>query len=142
MSQAPVCAKCRVTMRCKQNDFIVEEMADTTAPYRVWSTDLWECRGCGAEVVTGFAPKPMAEQWMASYGFTAAGADLRYWPCASMVPAPACAEMCPVPAEVRHIDGDPRNNDPSNLRIETRPESHGVGQKRQAADAQFEKEKR
>lgn len=32
-------------------------------------------------------------------------------------------------AEVRHIDGDPHNNEPSNLRVETRPKSHGVGSK-------------
>lgn len=92
MSHIPVCAKCRIELRCVKNDFIVEEMADTTAPYRVWSTDLWACAGCGAEVVTGFAPQPMAEQWQANYGFKAANAALRFWPQADMVPA---AGGCP-----------------------------------------------
>ncbi len=86
---SPVCAKCHVEMRCAKNDFIVEEMADTEFPYRVWFADLWRCPTCAAEVVTGFAPKPWGEHFQPDYSAKAVQTDLRYWPRAEMVPAEA-----------------------------------------------------
>ncbi len=167
MSQVPVCAKCRLQMRCKKNDFIVEEMADTTFPYRIWLTDLYACPSCGAEVVTGFAKQPWGEHFQPDYAAKAVQVDLRYWPRADMVPKPlvcghqhhfgygsytcdrekghegrhaqgGCewsgqfAHIEPQRAgdRVVHIDGDPRNNEPSNLRIETVPVSFGVGKRK------------
>ena len=83
----PVCVKCRCEMRPHKNDFIVEEMADTDRPYRVWSTDLWRCPSCKAEVVMGFAKSAWGEYWQPDYAKKAEQADLRYWPRPEMAPA-------------------------------------------------------
>lgn len=83
---SPVCFACRIEMRPEQNDFIVEEMAERDRPYRVWSTDLYRCPGCGAKVICGFAREPMAEHWAERYALQAAHAQLRYWPRREMRP--------------------------------------------------------
>jgi hypothetical protein len=38
---------------------------DPTAwqPWRIWLADLYECRSCGMELITGFAPYPAAENF-------------------------------------------------------------------------------
>ena len=57
----PICAKCRVFFRCKENEVIIEEGGSgPDDPYRVWMADLFECPRCGAEVVSGFGQAPVA----------------------------------------------------------------------------------
>ena len=82
----PVCVKCRCEMRPEKNDFIVEEMADTEQPYRVWSTDKWRCPSCLTEIVIGFAKEPWSEHYKPDYPKIAEQALLRYWPRPEMVP--------------------------------------------------------
>lgn len=36
-------------------------------PYKLWVGDLHECRGCGAQVIVGVPPKPIAEHFEADF---------------------------------------------------------------------------
>lgn len=35
--------------------------------YKLWVGDLWECRGCGAQVIVGVPPNPIAEHYQPGY---------------------------------------------------------------------------
>lgn len=83
----PVCPACQCFYRPKTNGFsFVEGMPVGSAenirgkrkpeawkPYKLWNGDLWECPDCGAQVVVGCAPRPVAEHYQP--GFTQAVAD-------------------------------------------------------------------
>jgi hypothetical protein len=71
----PACVKCRRFFRPKKNGFVLTEgmPADGVSnpeygalegwqPYKVWLADLWECPGCGVQIVSGYAPHPLAER--------------------------------------------------------------------------------
>ncbi|KKN16512.1 hypothetical protein LCGC14_0975230 [marine sediment metagenome] len=58
MSHVPVCAKCSQEMYPKKNQVGVLDYA-VFGPYQVWDADLWGCRGCGIEIVVGFAQGPI-----------------------------------------------------------------------------------
>lgn len=72
-----VCMKCNLFFHPKKNGVVVEEgmPADQFAtpgqgewlPYKLWRADLWECRGCGAEVVAGFGHTNFSEHYLPSY---------------------------------------------------------------------------
>ena len=49
-----VCVKCSCEYRCKKNEVTVEELDVDCKSFRAQSGDLWECPGCGHELVTGF----------------------------------------------------------------------------------------
>jgi hypothetical protein len=87
MTHRPVCVRCRAEMSPKKNDYLVEEMADVSSPYKLWWTDLWRCTGCGVEIVIGFARNPDAEHFQPEYAEKAKHADLRFWPRPDMVPS-------------------------------------------------------
>jgi hypothetical protein len=36
-------------------------------PYKLWVGDVWECRGCGAQVIVGVPPNPLAEHFDSEY---------------------------------------------------------------------------
>lgn len=73
----PVCVPCQRFFRCKKNDFrFVEampvghdlprpgtEQPDQWKPYKIWSSDRWECEGCGAAILVGFGNAPLAEHY-------------------------------------------------------------------------------
>ena len=72
----PVCVKCQRFFRIKKNGRYALEMMPThneappgTAepgmwkPYKLWRADEWECRGCGATIMVGFAPQPGVEHY-------------------------------------------------------------------------------
>ena len=61
-----VCAKCKVVLRCKENDVGAIECADF-GPYQLWSADLWECPTCGAAVLVGFGARPIAQHFQADF---------------------------------------------------------------------------
>lgn len=65
-----VCLKCQLFLKPKKNNVAVEErmpVGGEWKPYKLWAGDLWECKGCGIEVVSGFAPYPMREHFMEDY---------------------------------------------------------------------------
>lgn len=66
----PVCAKCKIFFHPKKNGIYFEEgmpvvhSTDSVEEtiwesYKLWSGDLYECRGCGAEIVVGFGAQPI-----------------------------------------------------------------------------------
>lgn len=69
-----VCVQCNRQMRPKKNGFEFLEMArmeydGNPVPYKLWSGDLWECKGCGTEIVyTDVRQSPIAEHYQP--GFT------------------------------------------------------------------------
>jgi hypothetical protein len=62
-----MCAKCHIELHCKQNGVYVMEYAGQL-PYKLWEADLWDCPGCGAEIVVGFGSKPLAEHYQMAFG--------------------------------------------------------------------------
>ncbi len=58
----PICAACRLEMRCVKNDRIVRDQAHGEEfPSSYWAGDQYECPQCHAQVVVGFGD-PVAEE--------------------------------------------------------------------------------
>lgn len=36
---------------------------DLWVPYKIWVGDIWECEGCGTQIVAGWAHAPLAEHF-------------------------------------------------------------------------------
>lgn len=68
-----VCMKCNVFLHPKKNGVLVEEGMptgtdrETWVPYKLWMADSWECRSCGTEIVSGFAPEAFLHHFMPDY---------------------------------------------------------------------------
>jgi len=71
----PACLKCQRFYRPKKNGFVwlesmpIENHAapgtdypEKWKPYKIWHSDLWECDGCGHELITGHSHNPIATQ--------------------------------------------------------------------------------
>lgn len=56
-----VCTNCQRLMTA-QRAIAAIEMADF-GPYKLWSADLYQCKGCNNEVVAGFADCAYAEHF-------------------------------------------------------------------------------
>jgi hypothetical protein len=64
----PVCVKCSLFFKPKKNGVTWEEGAphrterggEEWGPYKLWEGDLWECRGCGVEIVVGHGSQPLS----------------------------------------------------------------------------------
>lgn len=52
----PICVPCRREMRCRKNDYMF-----TASGSAVWASDMYECEGCGHQILTGFGRDPVAE---------------------------------------------------------------------------------
>ena len=76
----PICVPCQRFYRPKQNGFaFIEGMpfgsdvqpgtteADKWHPYKLWIGDLWECRGCGHQLVSGTGAYPVAEHYQPGF---------------------------------------------------------------------------
>jgi len=74
----PVCVKCQRFYRPKQNGtYFIEGMPngryessppglanpDAWSPYKLWVGDIWECKGCGHELIVGVPPNPIREHY-------------------------------------------------------------------------------
>lgn len=72
---AVVCVACLKFLRVKRNGVTVEEGmptrqpdgSDVWGPYKLWAADLYECEGCGVQIVTGFGRRPLAEHYEPNY---------------------------------------------------------------------------
>lgn len=67
-----VCVPCRLFYKPKKIGIAIEEGmprgdGSTWTPYKLWQGDLWECSGCGSQVVRGFGHEPIAEHYQATY---------------------------------------------------------------------------
>lgn len=74
----PVCVKCQKFYRPEKNGYMFEEgMPSGDDPhnkfeagwtsYKIWRGDKWKCQGCDAEIVVGFADRPVSEHYMGDY---------------------------------------------------------------------------
>lgn len=67
----PICIKCHLFFRPKKNGFYFTEgkplpsarpgLRDAAMwlKYKLWSGDLWECRGCGAQIIVSVEMAPI-----------------------------------------------------------------------------------
>jgi len=77
----PICVPCQRFFRPKKNGFyFIEGMPvgpgraapgtsepDKWWPYKLWVGDLWECHGCGANIVVGVAERAIAVRYMEEF---------------------------------------------------------------------------
>lgn len=76
----PICVKCQRFYRAKKNGFYFIEGMPTTdealpgteaphhwTPYKIWTGDLWECLGCGHELVSGVGRAPVGEHYQPDF---------------------------------------------------------------------------
>jgi len=92
----PVCVPCQRFFRPKKNGFYFIEAApdgnhappgteapERWHPYKLWAGDLYECEGCGAQIVSGFGRGPIAEHYQPDFAETvkAYGAELQVNDC-------------------------------------------------------------
>lgn len=72
----PICVPCQRFYRPSKNGvFFVEGMPDGNdvrpgldepgkwSPYKLWSGDEWECRGCGSTIIVGCGREPISEHY-------------------------------------------------------------------------------
>lgn len=60
----PICVKCQTELRPLENGIAVIDMAwQSPKPAAVIQADLYECPGCKAQIVSGFAEQPLAEHY-------------------------------------------------------------------------------
>jgi hypothetical protein len=75
----PICVPCQRFFRPKRNGiYFIEGMlkgglerevirgkhgADDWRPYKLWHGDLWECHGCGAQIISGVGLEPVTEHF-------------------------------------------------------------------------------
>jgi hypothetical protein len=77
----PICVKCRRFYRPKKNGtYFVEgkprggvrappglEAPELWEHYKLWLGDLWECRGCGSEIIVGTGINPVSRDYMPDF---------------------------------------------------------------------------
>jgi len=43
------------------------EAPEMWEPYQIWHSDLWECKGCGSEIVVGHCGSPISRDYMEDF---------------------------------------------------------------------------
>jgi hypothetical protein len=80
----PICVPCQRFYRPKKNGFpFIEaapyrgfhvlpgtEEAGDWRPDKLWVGDLWECKGCGAQIVVGTGRSPIVEHFQDNFKWT------------------------------------------------------------------------
>lgn len=72
----PICVPCQRFFRPKKNGTFFQENKPTSnnappgneypdawEPYKIWLGDLWECKGCGANIIVGVGQEPFLEHF-------------------------------------------------------------------------------
>jgi len=66
-----VCVPCKLFFKIKKNGVAIEEGMPhgdgSWGPYKLWMGDLWQCLGCGAEIIRGFGNDRIAEHYEPGY---------------------------------------------------------------------------
>lgn len=76
----PICVPCGLFYRPKANDIVWEEGLPINKSgnivewegYKLWAADLWRCKGCGHEMVTGHGSRPFSTHHEEGYSEYAA----------------------------------------------------------------------
>lgn len=76
----PICVKCHRFFRMVKSGFyFIEGMplfpgtppgladCENWKPYKLWCGDKWECKGCGAVILSGFGSEPISEHFKADF---------------------------------------------------------------------------
>ena len=67
----PICISCKLFYRPEKNGYSFIEGApldgDQWGPYKLWQGDLWECRGCGNQIIVSVGREPIAEHYEESF---------------------------------------------------------------------------
>ena len=76
----PICVPCGLFYRPKKNGFSFlegmpnsnrtpsgKEHADLWRDYKLWQGDLWECRGCGHQIIVGVGAAPISEHYLPDF---------------------------------------------------------------------------
>lgn len=78
----PICVPCQRFFRMKTQGYMfLEGMPKSSegrplpgtqepekwTPYKLWAGDLWECEGCGAQIVSGTGQSRVAEHYEADF---------------------------------------------------------------------------
>jgi hypothetical protein len=67
----PVCVNCKLFYKIRKSGFYWVEMRpvgnETWTPYKLWSSDLWECKGCGAQILSGHGIQPVSAAHMTEF---------------------------------------------------------------------------
>jgi predicted RNA-binding Zn-ribbon protein involved in translation (DUF1610 family) len=67
MPVEPTCVSCEEFLRPRKNEVYVLETMDDDRPYRIWCADLWECPGCGVQIIKGYGQQPIAEHYQEDF---------------------------------------------------------------------------
>jgi len=66
----PVCIKCQKEYKVKKSGVITELMTTfggKPASFELYDSDLWECPGCGHQIIGGFGQKALAQHFEEDY---------------------------------------------------------------------------
>ena len=59
----PICVPCKLFYKPEKNGvYFIEGMptGDGWKPYKIWVGDLWKCKGCGHEIISGVGHRELA----------------------------------------------------------------------------------
>lgn len=60
----PVCVKCQTELRCEKNEVVVLDMFGPNEEiYKGFYADLFQCPGCGMQIVVGFGQNAFTEHF-------------------------------------------------------------------------------
>jgi hypothetical protein len=45
-------------------------MPKSWVPYKLWHGDLWQCKGCGHQIISGVAREPVSEHYLPDFNET------------------------------------------------------------------------
>jgi len=61
---APICVNCQIKMTFPRSGvYVLETYEDGIKPYKVWSADLYECKICKHQIISGFGHNPLRQQF-------------------------------------------------------------------------------
>lgn len=65
----PICVQCELPMQQVESGVIAVEMfSKPPRPYKMWSSDLHRCPGCGHEILCGYGDNPIGEHFQNDFG--------------------------------------------------------------------------
>jgi hypothetical protein len=78
----PICIPCQRFFRKKKSGFYFTEGMPANGqtrpqsglaepqnwkPYKIWSGDIWECKGCGAKIISSVGSQPVNEHYVENF---------------------------------------------------------------------------